>query len=54
MRLDEHRQDAEDVKYWRSKSPGERIDAVIRLRRMVYGTGTRFQRNVVVSQRQAR
>jgi len=41
----------EDLVYWMSKSPQERIEAIEYLRRMYYGDSTRLQRAVRIVQR---
>lgn len=53
-KLGELHEDAEDVKYWRSRPPAERIAAVFTLRRMIHGPESRLQRYVKVSQRATR
>ena len=52
-KLGEVDQDAEDLAYWRSRPPAERIAAVFKLRRMIYGPESRLQRHVALSQRTA-
>ena len=41
----------EDLKYWLSKSPAERVEAVDFLRRQAHGSSTRLQRVARVIER---
>ena len=41
----------EDLRYWRGKTPAERVAAVEFLRRQYYGSATRLQRIVNIIQR---
>jgi hypothetical protein len=43
-RLEDHDQAREDLAYWLSKTPEERVAAVDFLRRQVHGTDQRLQR----------
>jgi hypothetical protein len=49
--LDEKNDSLDDLKYWLSKSPGERIAAVEFLRRQFHGGSARLQRVARVIQR---
>ena len=42
--LHEHNQDKEDLQYWLSKTPEERIAAIEFLRRQAHGSSERLQR----------
>ncbi len=49
--LSEHDQIKEDLAYWLSKTPAERLEAVEILRRQYYGNSDRLQRVVKVIDR---
>ena len=53
-RLGELCENEQNLQYWLSKDPAERIEAVDFLRRQVYGDTTRLQRTVRVIQRSRR
>lgn len=50
-RLDEHFEIRENLQYWLSRSPEERLAAVDLLRRQLYGDTKRLQRTSQVVQR---
>jgi len=49
--LSQHDQIKEDIAYWLSKTPSERLEAVEILRRQYYGNSDRLQRVVTVIER---
>ena len=49
--LDENNSIIDDLKFWLSKSPEERVSAVEYLRRQYHGSTARLQRTVKVIQR---
>lgn len=49
--LGETQDPSQDLAYWLSKTPEERIAAVDHLRRQYYGTGARLQRVVKIIKR---
>jgi len=50
-RLSEHNQAAEDLAYWLSRPPEERVAAVDFLRKQVYGDSARLQKVVRIIKR---
>lgn len=52
--LKEHDSIAEDLKYWLSKTPQERLSAVEILRRQYYGDTARLQRVLRIVKREKR
>jgi len=53
-RLDDRSTALEDLTYWLSKTPEERVAAVDQLRRQYYGDSVRLQRVARVVKRQPR
>jgi hypothetical protein len=53
-RLDDRSTAREDLAYWLSKTPAERVAAVDQLRRQYYGDSVRLQRVARVVKRQPR
>lgn len=53
-RLDDRSTALEDLAYWLSKTPEERVAAVDQLRRQYYGDSVRLQRVARVVKRQPR
>jgi hypothetical protein len=53
-RLEDLESPANDLAYWLTKTPEERIAAVDHLRRQYYGSGARLERTARVIQRKSR
>lgn len=53
-RLSEHDEAQQNLRYWLSRPPAERLAEVERLRVLYYGTGHKLQRVARVIQRRAR
>lgn len=51
-KLDDNNQILDDLKYWLSKTPEERVGAVDYLRRQYHGSSARLQRVARVIQRE--
>lgn len=53
-RLSRHNEAQQNLRYWLSRPPAERLAEVARLRTLYYGTGHKLQRVARVLQRRGR